>query len=101
MEPTHSPVNGVQNVAEDEKVDRWRQGNLAALDEFLAARPSADPVLAAAVRSLAAAMDAAPESGMAQLVKEYRAAYRELADGSERADPYASLLAEMGDASQP
>jgi len=52
-------------------------------------------------QALAAAMDAAPESGMAQLVKEYRAAYRELADGSERADPYASLLAEMGDAAQP
>jgi hypothetical protein len=43
----------------------------------------------------------AEQPGMAQLVKEYRAAYKELADGSDRSDPYAALLTEMGDASQP
>lgn len=100
MEPTHTPVNGVQNAPQPAPPHRLPVSNLAALDEFLAARPSADPVLATAARSLAAAMDAGMP-GMAQLVKEYRAAYKELADGSDRSDPYAALLTEMGDASQP
>jgi len=100
VEPTHTPVNGVQNAPQPAPPHRLPVSNLAALDEFLAARPSADPVLATAVRSLAAAIDAGMP-GMAQLVKEYRAAYKELADGSDRSDPYAALLTEMGDASQP
>ena len=100
MEPTHTPVNGVQNAPQPAPPHRLPVSNLAALDEFLAARPSVDPVLATAVRSLAAAIDA-EQPGMAQLVKEYRAAYKELADGSDRSDPYAALLTEMGDASQP
>jgi len=72
---------------------------LTILDEFLAARPSADQVLAAAARRLAAAIDAQPDTGMGQLVKEFRAAYKELKDGSDTADPFGAMLSEMGDAS--
>jgi len=100
VEPRHTPVNAVQNAPQPAPPHRLPVSNLAALDEFLAARPSADPVLATAARSLAAAIDA-EQPGMAQLVKEYRAAYKELADGSDRSDPYAALLTEMGDAAQP
>ena len=72
--------------------------NLSALDELLAARPSADPLLAALARSLAAAIDAAPETGLAALAKEYRATLKELA-GDAGPDPFSALLAEMGNAS--
>ncbi len=95
-----SAVNGDRSASHASEA--WRrapQTTLDALDEFLAARPSVDPVLAAAARRLAASIDAQPDTGMAQLVKEFRAAYKELKDGSDTADPFASLLSEMGDAS--
>lgn len=92
-------VNGDRNAPHSQSAWTAPQTTLDALDEFLAARPSVDPVLAAAARRLAASIDAQPDTGMAQLVKEFRAAYKELKDGSDTADPFASLLSEMGDAS--
>lgn len=92
-------MNGVTSASQHPDVYLPPGSVLAILDEFLAARPSADQVLAAAARRLAAAIDAQPETGMGQLVKEFRAAYKELKDGSDTADPFAQMLSEMGDAS--
>lgn len=52
--------------------------NLDALETFLSARAVPEPH-AELARSLAAAIDAAPEVGLAALAKEYRALLKELA----------------------
>lgn len=97
-EADDTAVNGDRIASDAPAAWQAPRTTLDALDEFLAARPSVDPVLAAAARRLAASIDAQPDTGMAQLVKEFRAAYKELKDGSDTADPFASLLSEMGDA---
>lgn len=72
--------------------------NLMALDAFLAAHPSADPLLASLARSLAAAIDADPEVGLAALAKEYRATVEKLrSDDAGSAFSLDDLFAEVGD----
>jgi hypothetical protein len=70
--------------------------NLERLDEFLAARPSSDPLLAALARSLAAEIDAR-SPGMAANSKEYRATIDRLRGDPDAPDPFDRLFAEMGD----
>jgi hypothetical protein len=71
--------------------------NRAALEAFLSAHPAPAPQ-AALARSLAAAIDAAPDVGLAALAKEYRALLKDLAGDADAADPFERLYAEMGDA---
>jgi hypothetical protein len=71
--------------------------NLEALSEFLTARPSVDPVLAALARSLAAEIDA-QSPGMASLAKEYRATLERLrSDDAGGTSALDDLFAEVGD----
>lgn len=72
--------------------------NQSALTEFLTARPSADPLLAALARSLAEAIDSEPEAGLAALAKEYRATVEKLrSDAAGPAGSLDDLFAEVGD----
>lgn len=78
--------------------------NLRLLDEYLEENPPADKakgLLAELARSLAAEIDAAPEKGVAQTAKEYRATLKELtAGGDDTAAARAGrVLASLGDAS--
>lgn len=66
--------------------------NLTALEEFLSARPVPGPQ-AALARSLASAIDAAPEVGLAALAKEYRALLKELAGDAAPPDDADAWLA--------
>ena len=76
-------------------------GNLEALNEFLTAREDVSPLWAELARSAAAAIDDRPAVGLAALLKEYAAIVeRMLADDPDRADPFADLLAEMGNAQE-
>lgn len=74
------------------------QTALEALEEFLTARPSADPVLAAVARRLAAEIDTTTGGAVAVLSKEYQATMARLRDDADAANPFDRLCAEMGDA---
>lgn len=70
--------------------------NSEALREFLAARPSVSPLLAELARSMAAAIDDAPDAAMA---KQYQALVeRLLADDASGSEPgLGDLFSEVGD----
>ncbi len=71
--------------------------NLEALDALIADTPSILPAQAALARSLASAIDAAPEVGLAALAKEYRALLKDLTSDAGAAPSLDDLFAEMGD----
>lgn len=71
--------------------------NTAALAELVSGLVDPPAALVALAGSLAAAIDANPEQGLAPLAKEYRACLKELV-GSGGGDVFAALLAEMGNA---
>lgn len=71
--------------------------NFNALTELVAGLVDPHAALVALAGTLAAAIDANPEQGLAPLVKEYRACLKELAAGGGP-DVFAALLAEMGNA---